>query len=299
MLRKNKISDLSFLVFIKSKIPDFVKGWLQGYVKFNGFYYFYSRKIWVAPSLRQARILRSYVLNNHSRQQRFDFLADNFLAEGSVILDIGANIGYTTLYYSFNEKVASVISFEPLRQNLKCLNSNLNGNKKTYVIPFAISSKASVMTFDIPDYGIEWNHGNTGLVSSVGLGRETKYRQTSISLSLDDALNFFKNLSKPIGYIKIDVEGAELEVLKGGLNLISYFKPIVQVEFNRKTLAVNDAESIISLFVNHGYLVFVDKQELKLERFWEFYFIPVDNIISTSLDVLKENKIFKFKGFDA
>ena len=71
-----------------------------------------------------------------------------------------------------------------------------------------------------------------------------------------------------MGYLKIDVEGHELSVIRGGIKTIDHFKPIIQVE-----LRVHEAscDQVIDVLETLGYkgMMFCDGKEIPLERYKE------------------------------
>ena len=137
------------------------------------------------------------------------------LQEGA-ILDIGANIGNHTLYYS---KILNrdVYAFEPIKENYDLLKKNLLLNKieNVKVFNFALSMQNSkvLLRQNYPD--------NSGTWSIVN------YNGNIDAKPLDEV-----DIKEKIAFIKIDVEGHEYEVLKGGVNTIKKNLPIISVEFH-------------------------------------------------------------------
>lgn len=130
------------------------------------------------------------------------------------VLDIGANIGTHTIYYS--RLAARVLAFEPNRVAFECLSYNLRNNKNCNVFNYAISNHEG--TIDIVPQG-----DNYGAVYTIP---GTTVRCITIdSLELDSC-----------DYIKIDVEGDELAVLLGAAQTISKYKPTMCIECNEHTL---------------------------------------------------------------
>ena len=86
--------------FLSKKTPVWLISLLDGYIYFNDKFYFYLNKLYVAPSLRQARILKSYIKNNHTRQIHFEFLLSSLNEKNQLILDVGGNVGYTSVSYT-------------------------------------------------------------------------------------------------------------------------------------------------------------------------------------------------------
>jgi FkbM family methyltransferase len=128
-------------------------------------------------------------------------------------LDIGANMGTHTVVYS--KLFKTVISFEPDIVNYNLLQSNISKNNITNAILHnkALSSKPGMVST------VAHSNHSRGCIYTVDGG-------TVESIPLD-SLNL-----ENIDYIKIDVEGHELDVLQGAINTIRTNKPIIEFEYN-------------------------------------------------------------------
>ena len=132
-------------------------------------------------------------------------------------VDVGSFIGDTLpwLFHFYGNEVKSVVCFEPEKENLHALNSIINRFKSLYsrtnfiVIPAAVWSSS----------------GFTGFNS---MGPSSKVSNTSENLvplvTLDETLMGYTPT-----YIKMDVEGAELEAIKGAKELIKRTKPYLAI----------------------------------------------------------------------
>jgi len=133
-------------------------------------------------------------------------LFENIVKEGDVIYDIGAHVGYFTLLFSvLVGNKGKVVAFEPNKKNLEILKRHLKINrcKNVIVVDKAVSDKTGITFFDTGDGS--W----TGKISLTG-----EYEVEVVKL--DDFIS--KNLIPSV--IKIDVEGEELNVLRGAKNFI-------------------------------------------------------------------------------
>jgi len=157
---------------------------------------------------------------------------DEFVAKH--VLDIGVNIGQTLLKLKAIAPRCSYIGFEPNPYCLSYLSKlcELNKLTNTAIIPMALSDTSDVveLLFD----------NDSPVDSSAGINRlyrrGTK-RKINIHTAVPDELTILKH--KNIGLIKIDVEGAELEVLNGLTELIRKNLPIIFIEI----LPVYDVEN--------------------------------------------------------
>lgn len=137
--------------------------------------------------------------------------------EGDFVLDCGACFGDTSLYFANKVGLSGkVFAFEFLKENLEILEMNIELNPKykdvISVVSKPISDVSGKEMFVIP-------HGPaTKIVSEKIEGAETIKTTT-----IDDFVH--DNQVEKVDFIKMDIEGCELEALKGASATISNFKP--------------------------------------------------------------------------
>ena len=175
------------------------------------------------------------------------------LAEkGNTCVDIGANIGYTSMLMA--ERVGSegsVTSFEPNPNLLTRLKFNLalyiaSGNIQ--LNEFALSDQNGEAFLNIPDQSLH-NDGTASVVLSAN------EKSVPIQLkTLDDSINPHVN----IDLLKIDVEGHELNVFKGAIQLL-LAKRIKHIVFEEN----ESYPSAVSNFLDeYGYTI------LRIQKGW-------------------------------
>jgi len=129
---------------------------------------------------------------------------------GQVVYDIGAFHGLLTLYFSRNAK--QVVAWEPNSHNRRRLEENLrlNSFSNVTVRPYGLSSRSmqAQMSFD------SLAPGTASIDTAMARGGE---RETIELRTLDEEQGL-----EPPSLIKIDVEGFELEVLKGASRTLTY-----------------------------------------------------------------------------
>ncbi|EPC9939834.1 FkbM family methyltransferase [Pseudomonas aeruginosa] len=144
-------------------------------------------------------------------------------------VDIGANIGLTSLALSSICHGGKVIAIEPVPHTFELLNKNLAGAGTQNVSSFNIAVGASEGSVSM--YVDERNLATSFVVDiDSGAGQE-------IPLTSLDSLVSQLAIER-LDFIKIDVEGCELEVLKGAESTLNRFKPIVMLEMNHWCLNV-------------------------------------------------------------
>lgn len=152
-----------------------------------------------------------------------------FLNEGDVFLDVGANIGFLSLAVAcFVRENGLVYAVEPHPDTYQILvrNIRLNHIKNVYPMNIALGSKVSeARIYD----NLDINRGSASLLRppnmSEKMGKPVKV--TTIDMLLESRQIRLPKL------IKIDVEGFELEVLKGARTFLSSTQaPALCVEFS-------------------------------------------------------------------
>ena len=166
----------------------------------------------------------------------------------SVILDIGGNIGTTALYFASINQKCRILSFEPHPDTFKRAKENLglNNFKNVEVINIGLGErKEKLKLYEVNQYNPGMNRVLTG-------ERNFPYKEIFIE-KLDDFL-VEKGISR-VDIMKIDVEGFELSVLKGGNKIIRLSKPILFIELDDDNLKENgvDVKMLIQWLQDTGY----------------------------------------------
>lgn len=150
------------------------------------------------------------------REGRFEIaetrIIKRVLDHVTAFVDVGANLGYYTCLAAQNG--LKVVAFEPQQQNLKCLMQNLvvNGYQDSVeVFPLALSDKPGLLTL----YGAS---GPSASLIKGWAGYSPRYRQQIPVSTLDTVLG--GRIEHERIFIKIDVEGAEYQVLKGAQRIL-------------------------------------------------------------------------------
>ena len=144
---------------------------------------------------------------------------------GTDIIDIGANIGYNTLLFS---DYGPVLSFEPLYHELVELNVKNNSLRyPVQVIPCALSDEKSFTKIHIPSNGCQSNvlinYGGTSF------HHQDDWKGEGVDVKCERLDDIYTGVPS---FIKIDVEGHELQVLKGASETIKKHKPTILIEIH-------------------------------------------------------------------
>lgn len=173
-------------------------------------------------------------------------MLDKFVSPGSTAIDIGANCGVYTFKLSqlVGEK-GRVLAFEPSASIFSALKQNASGSTNIFCHQIGLSSEAKegvtlwipLLFGKIPDpalagidapsiaYASFMNRWAFGLFHSQPTAMPVK-KEIIATQPLDAFIDQINNLS----FIKIDVEGHEVEVLKGATQILAQKRPVVQFE---------------------------------------------------------------------
>jgi FkbM family methyltransferase len=206
--------------------------------------------------------------------------------ENTSVVDVGANLGRHTIPLAKKVGEAGVLfAFEPIPVIRNHLNENIASNMLNNVVvyPFALSTKRGISEFNyIPNLpeesGLKKRHRYNAVPSEFRIIKVGVFR-------LDDLIPSASQVS----FIKIDVEGGELDVLLGAVVLLKTSRPIVAFECGAGSfLGYHETpEVIFDMFSSLQYLVFSITGELikdatafhdasYAQNFWDYIALPIE-----------------------
>jgi FkbM family methyltransferase len=205
------------------------------------------------------------ILNFGSYEAEDEKILFNLLGDDPVIMDVGANIGWYSLLFSKRRPNAKIFTFEPIEETYKYLITNvtLNAAKNVQCFNIGLAEEEGTSTF-------YYFPGGSVLASQKNLISSPKAQETICKIEILD--KFIQSLKiEKLDLIKCDVEGAELSVIKGGINSIKNFLPIIFMElFERWAAQFNyHPNDVIHLLRNIGYKCFMANGE-RLEECLEY-----------------------------
>jgi FkbM family methyltransferase len=156
---------------------------------------------------------------------------------GSVVYDIGANVGsYTILASVLVGPTGQVVAFEPMKDNLDYLRSHIQLNRleNVNVLDVAVANKSGEMRFNPHPDRLQ------GCLDTTG-------SQVVCSTTLDDYVN--SPGARPPNFLKIDVEGGEGAILRGAMDVLSKYRPVIFLA----THGLEAQQECEELLLNAGY----------------------------------------------
>jgi FkbM family methyltransferase len=178
---------------------------------------------------------------------------ERLVRKDDVCVDVGANIGIHTIFMARKAHERQTIAFEPVpfNRNVLAVNIGLNEIVNIQVHDCVLSDSVGTVEFSVSE---------DAAYSSL---RPTKVKREASSLSArsDTLDNLFAKMRQKVDVIKIDVEGAELLVLKGGEQLLTTpeLRPralLVELCSQHQSTYGYGAEDVISYMETLGYNVY-------------------------------------------
>lgn len=159
--------------------------------------------------------------------------------EGDIVVDIGAHMGRYTIPSAKSVGVSGkVIAVEAHPYNFGILQHNLKLNNLTNVstLNSAVYSKKANLKLYLPDEDLGYTMHHSVMTNYLSTKYNNEIERKYIEVEADTLDNLLKSSGiTTVNWIKIDVEGAEYEVLMGAREILSTNKPIsILVEVHGK-----------------------------------------------------------------
>jgi|TARA_B100001094_G_C18042013_1_gene725469 FkbM family methyltransferase len=240
---------------------------------------FFFKNFFFSEAFLLKRRLKRALKKNYEKELS---IISKFKNKKKCAVDVGV---YRGIYsYKLSKEFQHVYAYEPnpliyphLEKNLKKIINNLT--LKNY----ALSNTSGTVDLKIPIRTNSFFKNNVEELYKLGCAtihnknNFKNYKSVNVKkIKLDEDL-----VNKNLGFIKIDVEGHEKEVIEGAINLIKTFKPVLLVEIEERHNKKPVIETI-NFIKQIGYLAFYCKNN-KLNRLEElkdlnqennFYFLP-------------------------
>jgi FkbM family methyltransferase len=241
------------------------------------------------PPRLQHKLRRSYLTRQVIKSRHFHelevLLLKKFISAGDSVADVGANIGlYTKELSSLVAVSGQVYAFEPISENFDILDAVIRRAQLSNIRSFraALGSLLGSKEMVIPHLSAFSGYYLAHFAQVGEFGR----RQNVDVLTFDD---LWKNGTiEVLDFIKCDVEGSELEVIRGGLGLIQTQWPGWLLEVSQRT-----SKEVFCLMMDFGYRVFIyDNKFIQTENYRNgafsnyFFFHPQSKVWKRMLPYL-------------
>jgi FkbM family methyltransferase len=205
-----------------------------------------------------------------------------FLHPGDSVVDIGAHSGrHTVVFADLVGPAGRVLAFEPIPEMYDTLRANVAGRPQVTSVRVALGNANGVADF-VHAVGTP---EESGLRARTAYNLPDRVDPHTIRVTverLDDHLAEFT----AVAFVKIDIEGGELDCLAGGEQFIRRFRPIVSVEYGSQGYSAygHERDALYHYAVAHDYAL-VDLFGFEVPDattwsfvcdsvYWDYFLIP-------------------------
>lgn len=244
----------------------------------NPYYALAQNFIFLSPTIYKTRFYKKYIRlswqNVFEREVEPEVLwLKEFLNQKSVFIDVGAGTGDYVYFLDYLLFPENIHAFEPNRKHYKRLKRLF---PKSDILPFALSDESKAAMLNIPMTDNE-EHPENGTLRPISESEGLKVKTQKTEVTTLDEWAEKKELEK-LDFIKIDVAGQELDVLKGAEELIEKFRPVLMVKIEQEFHEENIWD-IITQIAELGYAPhYLDRDSFTLKPLSE-EFINSQNAI--------------------
>jgi FkbM family methyltransferase len=157
-------------------------------------------------------------------------LARHFIREGSLVIDVGANLGFYSLYFAKKYPSCQVYGYEPVSFVFNSFNKSreINGLSNLHACRMAVGANPGKMDIYAATRDT-YNRGISSIKNNYDINETFVTEETNVVI-LNDHLKDDRKTS----FIKMDVQGVEKDVLEGAWKLIERDRPAIVFEHTDK-----------------------------------------------------------------
>jgi FkbM family methyltransferase len=224
---------------------------------------------------------------SHSSEIRLaKFLIKN-LDNSNHFLDIGAHFGYFTLLASeLVGENGNVLSFEPTSKSYRLLEMNIASLKNVKAQQKAISNSIEpIIFYEFPNLHSEYNTSDITQFENETWYTNSKPTKVEVETTTIDTITKDGLFNPQI--IKIDVEGAEYNVISGGHTFFKTHSPLIVMEYLEPNRKNETHKKALNLLLSLGYNSYIITNEGTIEPIYN-----IDNYLETE-KLESDNIVFK------
>ena len=172
-----------------------------------------------------------------------------YITRDRLTIDVGGNSGYQTYFHAQHN---NVVTYEPVPELFEVLQSNLKGIDNVTLINKAVTNNNK-------DVQLFVDVNRLSMTSQAPLVESETITVPGVALDNENHTN--------VGFIKVDVEGYELDVLEGAIKLIERDRPTMMVEVYQPWCDKIgfSSETIFEFFVDRDYrILYYDCDQTKM-----------------------------------
>lgn len=170
-------------------------------------------------------------------------LLDSLVEPGRTTIDIGANKGVYS--YALSKLSREVLAFEPNPKMFQILDRSVPANVRTFEVALSNDDGTAELILPVQRSGRFSNQGAT--LQSKKLDGDKEFSVWPVAQKKLDSFD-----CRDVSFIKIDVEGFELEVLEGAQETLAREKPVMLIEIDAHH-AKRPVDEAIGIVRGYGY----------------------------------------------
>lgn len=190
-------------------------------------------------------------------------LINDLIEPGTIAVDVGANVGHYVRQLEKSGRCSAIYALEPIPRLQRRLRALF---PRVHVLPLAASDVEEMRTLRIPRIG-GVPYPSRGTLANVREEGETGFDEVIVETArLDDVI-----AGGRVGFIKIDVEGHESEVIAGAMRTILRDRPLLLVEIEERHHPGRGVADVAHSLLVLGYSVsFFEKASRTMRPLAEF-----------------------------
>jgi FkbM family methyltransferase len=173
---------------------------------------------------------------------------------GGIILDCGANMGLSVLYFGLNYPDHKIIAFEPEEAIFKVLEENVKtfDLKNVTIYQKAVWTKPETLTF----------HSDGGMGGRVN----NKYEKTNNPVYQVETVVLRDYINDKVDFLKIDIEGAEVEVLNHCQDKLAQVKHLF-FEYHNNINKPQSLHQLLGMVQDEGFIYHIKESSAQRKPF--------------------------------
>ena len=179
------------------------------------------------PSNLKKDVVANHIKNGIYFEPEVIEIAKEFIREGTAVLDVGANYGQMSVFFSKlvgNSGAVYAFEAEPVIYSILVKTFSANGCNNVKAISGAVYNKTGEkIVFPEPDFSRFDSYGSYGIDPNAKDGRKVT------SLTIDSL-----QINEPISFMKVDIQGSDLFALQGAKETILKNKMPILFEFEQQ-----------------------------------------------------------------
>ncbi len=193
---------------------------------------------------------RGYWFHGKRRERATLEAFARLIPSGATVFEVGAHIGYISVYLAkLVGNSGQVVVFEPSRENLSYLRRNVASRDNVTVVPMGVGDAVGQLTLNVENLTGQ----NNSFLDTYNTF-ESNARSSHIDVSIRHELVDVTTIDAWLGthaqrpsFLKIDVEGFELQVIRGMRDCLKTLRPMLMVEVTQ------NSEQVFHELDGHGY----------------------------------------------